>query len=82
MNKLHLGPKTPTLQTVKDFEAAQLRADIEAFLAAGGEIEVLGNTNPLRAVPIRNKRGPKPKAQKAADNDEAAGEHDENGYPA
>ena len=30
----------------------------------------MGNTNPLRAVPIRSKRGPKPKAQKAADNDD------------
>ena len=70
MNKTHLGPKTLALQTVKDFEAAQLRADIEAFLAAGGKIEVLGNTDPLRAVPIRSKRGPKPKAQKAANNDD------------
>lgn len=42
---MHVGAKNLLIeQHVKDREAAELRADIEAFVAKGGKIEVLGNT--------------------------------------
>ena len=50
-NYMHVGPVNalPVDQHVKNREAEQLRADIEAYQAAGGKIEVLGNT-PRRDV--------------------------------
>lgn len=60
----------------KRAEQAKLAADVDAYVAAGGTIEKLGDT-PLRfnsvvgAAPSyarqTKKRGPKPKAQKEAE---------------
>lgn len=43
-SKAHCGPTQQTEAHVKHEEARQLRAEIEAFKARGGKIEVLGNT--------------------------------------
>lgn len=43
--KTHLGPFGVTLQHQKNAEAEAIRQHIEAFLANGGQIEVLGPNN-------------------------------------
>ena len=76
--KMHLGPPQLVAQHQKDAEATQLRADIEAFQAAGGVIQVLGNT-PTRPMltkgvargAARKKPGPKTAAEREAANDNA-----------
>lgn len=62
-SRMHTGANQLTHQHQKDAEAHQLAADIKAFKAAGGKIEVLGHT-PLRPLtkkkpdPALRKRGP------------------------